>query len=172
MAFASIWLESAFLLISLVLNLLSGAVLPVLPALLVLFNRALHGLGEPLLPGCTPLRLAASLFPRQQNFWLEGALIIILGLGLRLLSLFVILNCQIRGMLVEMVESRHRLAVLHSLKLFLLPLLCLKVVRRVCERWLLDFDALVCQQVSQSICKSALVIFSHVSRFRGNLWPE
>ena len=100
---ASIWLESAFLLVPLVLNLLSGAVLPVLPALLILFNRPLHGLGEPLLPWCTPLRLA-SLLPRE-NLWLESALIIILGLSKCLFSVFVVFNSQIRGVLVEMVEG-------------------------------------------------------------------
>jgi hypothetical protein len=88
---ASIWLESAFLLISFILNLLSGAVLPVLPALLVLFNRPLHGLCEPLLSVSTPLSLA-SLFS-WENLWLEGALIIILGLSQCLLSVFVVFNC-------------------------------------------------------------------------------
>ena len=123
-------MESAFLLIPLVLNLLGGAVLPVLPALLVLFNRPLHGLGEPLLPWRTPLRLA-SLFPRE-NLWLESALIIILGLSKSLLSVFVVFNSQIRSMLVEMVEGRHRLAVLHCLKVVLL-LLGLIVIRHVGE---------------------------------------
>ena len=61
-----------------------------LPALLVLFNRPLHGFGEPLLSGGTPLSLAA-LFSRE-NLWLEGALIIILGLSQCLLSVFVVFN--------------------------------------------------------------------------------
>jgi hypothetical protein len=74
----------------------------------------------------------------------------------------MVFNSQIRGMLVEMVEGRHRLAVLHRLKVILL-LLGLIEIRHIGERGLLDFDALVCQQVGQSICESALVIFSHVS---------